>query len=70
MDRPTLTRRQVALCVAVPLLPALAQQQAPDKGSSPEEILARAKADAADATKQLGEFPLPMATEPSFVFKP
>ncbi len=70
MARPTLTRRQVALCVAVPVFPALAQRQAPGKGSSSEEILARAKADVADATRQLGEFPLPMETEPSFVFKP
>jgi hypothetical protein len=60
-----LTRREWVASVAVPAL-----AQAPAEEESPEQLLARARQDLLQGAERLGKFPLPMAVEPAFVFKP
>ena len=65
----TLTRREwaAALAPAVPLLAGLPSAVPQD---SPEKLQAEAATELAADLKSLKEFPLPMAVEPAFVFKP
>ncbi len=60
-----LTRREWMAALAAPAL-----AQAPAEEESPEQLLARARQDLLQGAERLGKFPLPMAVEPAFVFKP
>ncbi|MCS6952766.1 MAG: hypothetical protein RMK57_00310 [Bryobacterales bacterium] len=60
-----LTRRQWAAAIALPLA-----TQAPAQEETPEQLLARAQKDVRESAERLEKFPLPMAVEPAFVFKP
>lgn len=60
-----LTRREWVAVIALPLA-----AQAPAQEETPEQLLMRARKDVREGAERLEKFPLPMAVEPAFVFKP
>jgi len=66
--KPSISRRQLGAALAA-VLPAAAQaqqaQQAPTSGESD-----KAMEQLRNNSKALGEYKLPMSTEPAFTFKP
>jgi hypothetical protein len=67
--RVKLTRRGWAAVLAGSAVPVLSQAPASQRKDSPDELLAEAKARVKRRAERLHKFPLPMATEPAFLFK-
>jgi len=62
-----LTRRELAACLpAISAAPVSAAERAP----ADAELLESARSRLREAIGKLGEFNLPMAAEPAFIFKP
>ena len=64
-----LTRREWTTVLTGSVDPLLSQVPASQRKYSPEELLAEAKARVKRRAERLHKFPLPMATEPAFLFK-
>lgn len=64
-----LTRREWTAVLTGSAVPLLAQAPASQRKESPDELLAEAKARVKQRAERLHKFPLPMATEPAFLFK-
>lgn len=65
---PTITRRGWAASLAASAIPAAARPS--QQKAAAEKLLEQAKDGVRESAEKLQKFPLPMATEPAFLFKP